>query len=658
MSLAQTTLVIVSMVWMIRAVSSRVWLHGIGTWKPSWRDALLGGAVAGLLWLNYVRTIDPSVRWPTDILIATHTIQAANSTIAMPQYIEFLLLVAAVAVSFVFTGYFVCRVTGFLVRPFAAVDMGVSYFVGMAAFLSLDVGAAVLSRRARASAVTIVILFAAVSAYTMRRWVDWHGVKAWMASRGRVMLWGAPFIVGALCLLHFVVATRAGLTYDEFAQQIAVSDRLPLFERHFGQSLLASVGLMAFGTGETPFAFAKILINDWLYASQIAFVFLLFRFLSDLSVSRMGAVAGVFILMLGNSALSLLPYIMYDHDYPLMLNIYADSIFGIAASLIIVAYLFQHRQPKNVIARDRSWADAGFVVPALFMFAFNYTAELDAVIVFVVFGVLAAVNARARTWPWARLATLVAVCAIATLVGAGGGGLFSTRISGESGPRTSSAAARQASGAQITLVEPRWWYLPYKIVGLETGYGNLPEPNLLLRARNADPYLEKIASYSQSTNESLIGAFDRDRTWAAYEHLVYLAELRVGRLVQALWFPLSGVVGLGVLLRTRLADPGSGDADIETLRLFWLITATVFGGSVAFVFFANTAGGNAVFWKWALTRLLEPGLCLATIAIVVALDRVTLAFETPRRRYLTLLAVALVMSCGPLYRILCFDLRA
>src|SRR4029077_2715394 len=96
-------------------------------------------------------------------------------------------------------------------------------------------------------------------------------------------------------------------------------------------------------------------------------------------VSTPGATVGVVMLMLGNSALSMLPYIMYDHDYPLIMNVYTDSVFGIAGVLIIVLYLLRIVDRRDGIAC--SWRPATLVVPAVIMAAFNYTAELNALII-------------------------------------------------------------------------------------------------------------------------------------------------------------------------------------------------------------------------------------------------------------------------------------
>ena len=653
----------VSTLWVVRAAGCLAQVGSSADAKRPSLDAALGVAVAALVWWLYVLATDPTIVTLPDLLQGRHYVRAGGAMVPMTKYFGLLALVAAIGCSFVLAGHFVCRATRFwTVDRFAGADGGVYYFVGMATFLATYLVAAVFTHHTRLPALVIAVAFAAMSAYTVLRFRLWRDAKDWIVSNGRTILVLAPLVVATLCLLQFVVTTRRGPNYEEFAHFIVTENRLPLLNRHFGQSLLASVGLMAVGNGTVPYANALVLINNWLYVSHVGLMLLLFRFLRELSVSRAGAASGVVMLMVGNSALSLLPFIVYDHDYPLLLNIYTDSVFGIGGYLTILLYLL-HIHEKDDDTEHRRWFDTGSLVPAAIMLAFNCTAELNAVMVFLAFGVFIVVNVWRRTWTWTlrRMAPLAAVCGLATLIGAQGGGMYSSRFVSDARKQASPFFERDSAGARLSLANASWWYLPHKILGFETGYGNLPLPNVLVEhAHFTDVNAEGVAAYSESANVNLIDEFYRDTPrWSSYKNLIYLVEMRMLHLIQALWFPLCGVVGLGVLLTTestRPIPPHRADGDLDRLRLFWLVSAVSFGTSVAFVFFANTEGGNGVFWKWALTRVLEPGLCLATLAIVVALDRITLAFDSPSRRRNTWIAVVLLMSFGPLYRIFCFDL--
>jgi hypothetical protein len=650
-----------SVVWMIRVGRHALNLDSTWETRAPRVDLALSVGVGVLLWWSYVYATDPAILTRGDLL-RTYNIYAGGGTVLAERYVAFLLFVSGLAVLFAFTGHAICRATGFLDADAAdviePVDLGVHYFVGMATYLSLLVLLTRITKHAFLSATAIAIVFAAISARTLGARAFWTHLRAGgaqVAARTALLL---PAIVGALCLLQWIITKRAGPSYELFAAFIADTDRLPLINRHFGQSLLASLGLMVFGTDGRPSAVGKVLVNNWLYVSQIAFVLVLFRLLRQLSLSRGAAAIGVIILMLGGSALSLLPYIMYDHDYPLIMNIYADSVFGIAGFVIVVMYLL-HPGSSDEDASGPLWGPADFVVPAVIMMAFNYTAELDALVVFLVLSAFAVVNIFRRQVRWPRLAIIAVVWALVAIAGARGGGAFSAGFASENGKQNSPFFEAQSDRARMSVWQPEWWYLPYLIVNFDNGFGNLPVPSLLLsRGPAKNPADEAVESYSNSSNGKLIERFSQNKAmWSSYSNLIYIAELRTLETLRALWFPLIGVAGLGVYLRTStspLTRTGT-PLDTATLQLFWIIAATAFGSGVAIVFFTNAVGGNGVYWKWALTRFMEPGMCLATVALVVALDRTTQVWQSPMRRRAAWLGVTLLMSFGTLYRILCFD---
>jgi hypothetical protein len=202
----------------------------------------------------------------------------------------------------------------------------------------------------------------------------------------------------------------------------------------------------------------------------------------------------------------------------------------------------------------------------------------------------------------------------------------------------------------MSIRHPSWWYVPSIIPGFGTGFGNVPVPTVLLTQSAADPAVVASMSVYDSVNAKLIRRFQQDKSnsWFKYINLIYLMEFRTVQTVQALWFPLMGVLGLSLLMRqSTIPRP-----EFNKLRLFWIATLTAFTAGLAIVCFTNAIGGNALFWKWALTRAFEPGLCFATVGFVVTMDRLTLQFKSSNRRHLTWLALALFMSFGTFFRII------
>jgi hypothetical protein len=354
--------------------------------------------------------------------------------------------------------------------------------------------------------------------------------------------------------------------------------------------------------------------------------------------------------MLGNSALSLLPHIVYDHDYPLIMNIYADSLFGIAGCLIIVLFVLRLWTDGGSDAAPR-WI-ATLTVPGLFMFAFNYTAELDALIMVATVAAVAVFNMFSPALlRWRAIAT-TAVFALAALAGAFGGGALAGRVAGGTATDTVRGPfwEQDASSARMSVKQPAWWYVPFIIPGFSTGFGNLPVPTAILSpAGAADPADMATRAISDSVNARLIDRFHHDtsKSWFRYINLMYLVELRSVQAVQVLWWPLLGVAGLGVLVARGLVPAASS----ARLRPFWFMAASSFAIGLAVVFFANAVGGNALFWKWALTRAFEPGLCLATVSFVLLVDCLTSRLGMPTAQRWIWSALVAFMSFPTLVRI-------
>jgi hypothetical protein len=206
----------------------------------------------------------------------------------------------------------------------------------------------------------------------------------------------------------------------------------------------------------------------------------------------------------------------------------------------------------------------------------------------------------------------------------------------------------QASAASLSIASARWWYLPVIVPGLPMGFGNFPFPAMLGAPGDVGPTNPRVLD--DAVNERLIEHFrGAPETAFRYRFAIYAFETRLFQMVQAIWFPLAGVVLLGFGLMTRW--PAQDGASGRTLRVLWVSAATALPAAGAFVFFANSKGGNALLWKWALTRALEPGLCLATVAFVLVADRVLLRIESPRARMAAWCALIALMSFGTLFRV-------
>lgn len=606
---------------------------------------------------TYLRTTQPAVLGG-----AGHLAQMAAGGGVIPtlHYALLMFIACAMAASFVLAGHMVCQRTGFLnTRNLSSGDLGVFYFVGMSVFLSVYSALAMISGRAGMSVWVMVVLLVAASVYSCRRQRVFQRSVAFITGNARSIAVISPLAVAVLCTLHYLVTMRGGMGtgwfYDDLGRYVVTLNKVPLVNRHYGQSLLSSVGLFVVGVGSDRSTYPQVALDAWLFLSQIALAFVFHRFLREMGVSRLGCWIGAAILMTGNTALSLLPHIVYDHDYPYVMNLYTDSLFGIAGWLMVVMYLIQRCRHAG---RDVQMTALGrsLIVPALIVFTFNATAELNILVVLLLVAVLMAVNLFRRVtrfWiPYGELTVMLLVFSAVAVAGAFQGGVFAGRV--VSAERRAGSPFWEldadTKSSRMSLADPRWWYLPYIVLGLPTGFGNQLVPQALMSdpgSPAAAATLESPASpnVAISANERILDRIGGAATPPIYKFVdaAELFELRATQTLRVIWFPVFGLVALGVLVAR---SSGAG-----LLRAFWCIAAVSFIAGVAGAVFTNSVGGDAFYWKWALTRLSEPGMCLAMVAFVVVADR----FASTRRSRLAQYAfwggLASFMAFGTFLRI-------
>ena len=622
----------------------------LGAWLPAACAAATAVGTVAYLWL-------------TQPLLATGAgplgrMLAAGGNLDTVQYLQLAIIALLVSVTFVLAGYRLCRLThlpGF--QSLSWPDLGVYYYAGMALFLVIGSAIAMLSGSARGSLFAVIAALVAASAHTIWREHLLSRTTRSIASHARMIALWSPVAAAVLCLVHYVITQRGGggtgWFYADLATHVATVNTVPLVNRHYGQSLLASLGLSIVGVGGDRFTYPQVALDTWLFLSQVALALVFYRVLAALGVGGRGRWAGTFILMFGGTALSFVPHIVYDHDYPFVFNLYTDSLFGIAGWLIIILFLIDRARPAP--AARRPMALASLAVPALIVATFNATAELNILIVLLVVAsvlVLNVVAARAdRRIPATEVAVLLVAFAVAAASGSLQGGVFAGRTTSAARAAASPfwESTANADSARVSISDSRWWYLPHVVLGVPTGFGNLPAPAAMMPGPPRQrPNLENPALLDSagSANARLLERFQGLTKPAVYDFADpwYLVELRVSQAVRVLWFPLLGLSVLGWLSAAGAVSAVAG--------FFWRVATVSFALGVGGVVLANSPGGDAFYWKWALTRVLEPGLCLAMIALIVAADHVVSRRQSPAAQRLLWGALALLMTASTLLRIL------
>ncbi|MFC1566337.1 LamG-like jellyroll fold domain-containing protein [bacterium] len=123
---------------------------------------------------------------------------------------------------------------------------------------------------------------------------------------------------------------------------IVESNRIPILGQSFGQSILSSIPLF-FGI-KTPF----LNLTIWLIFSISFLIFLSYGVLRYFKLNIFSAILGVFVLMVGNTALTLGHILVLDSMNPLAFNGYTDSIFAIGSFFFFLFWIKSCFSEKNI----------------------------------------------------------------------------------------------------------------------------------------------------------------------------------------------------------------------------------------------------------------------------------------------------------------------
>jgi hypothetical protein len=339
-------------------------------------------------------------------------------------------------------------------------------------------------------------------------------------------------------------------------------------------------------------------------------------------------------------------------------------LFGLAGFAILACHLMSRAgAPEGTREPKTAWWRT-LIPSALILMAFSYTAELNIVLFLVVVVLLLALkpfDERTRLHiPIRDLVAMLVISLCAITAGGAQGGIFASRFARAAQKENTPFFERGAAAASLSPVHARWWYLPAVSPGIQMGAGNLPLPAFYLAESTLQG--DQLIAWTLSTPmnvplmEKVLGASSEGKF--KYAYAIYLGELRVFQTLRLVWFPFVGLVVLGTLVVAvpRVLAPTIGESGrvLAPLRVFCALASASFAVGLLVVFFTNSVGGNGLYWKWALTRFFEPGLCLGMLAFALVLDRLLSLVSKPVPRYIVWLGFAGAMSFGTLFRILAY----
>lgn len=470
--------------------------------------------------------------------------------------------------------------------------------------------------------------------------------KTWHSFLGiylKILLWTSIISCIALFLLHIIAKARGGPIYPELAEYIASSNSLPLLNRHDGQSILAAIILSGFN--KVNIDMARMAVNLWLPLSQAFLVLIIYSLTEKLFATKIPRLLVCIIAFAGNCALSLLPYIPSDHDFPLAFNIYADSIIGIGISIVIIKVFFWLLYANPLWKRDIILS--AFTLYFLFT-ALNLTAELNILVIAFSLMVTLAVScffSGTKITSLACLILLLTITAAAALSSFYTGGIlmpkeYTSTIKSSNAALFSDSNANTAVN-KIKATNINQWYLPYVIPGLFNDFGN------------HESLLDRFIIGTKAYNEVVIDLRDKKLTSSTLPRYLYLAELRIGTIIKILFWPLLASIGCVWLLLNKDCN-NKISVDTESSLLYTkpgiIFALASFMVSLS-VILLNSYPGNSLYWKWALTRLNEVGIFLMMVYVGIFVTKLQNLISIRWARTCYWIILTILFSSGVIVRL-------
>lgn len=477
----------------------------------------------------------------------------------------------------------------------------------------------------------------------------WH---IFLMSAARVIF--VVFMIGfsALLLLNIIAKSRGGPIYSELTDYILTMNSLPLLNRHHAQSILAATILRVFDKQDMQLA--KMGVNLWLPISQAFLLLIIYSLIANTTTKMINRLIVCIVAFAGNCALSLLPQIPIDHDFPLIFNVYVDSIVGLGISIMIVTmsvYLLNKPQIKT-------WLFL-FTTGLLYLLftTLNLTSELNIFVIAV--SLLSAflmnlwLQKNIRVF-FIRSAIFFVTITLALMSSQFMGGIFMPKDLVSVMDSTNAALFddhnANTSMGKIYASKPAQWYLPFLTPGFNKDFGNY------------ESILDAEIVSKRSLNQVFMNMGENYLTTSKLARIVYLIEMRVTTVIKILFWPILACIGcLYLLVRSRqnisvgLTKSGNiyGSSSILNTKegMSFSVTSFLIGLSVIFV---NSYPGDAFYWKWALTRLNELGIFLMMIYVGIFLMYFHSKIKTHWLRILLLIGFISLFISGVMIRLLAY----
>jgi hypothetical protein len=305
--------------------------------------------------------------------------------------------------------------------------------------------------------------------------------------------------------------------------------------------------------------------------------------------------------------------VLYDHDFPYVFNLYADSLIALAGFAIFLLTFSTNLQLWQRVA-------CSIVLAA----SWTSTAELTILVALLVLGswLVASFVPILRTVPprGPLLAGGLAIVVGAVIGSIHGGAFLPAKMRaptpGQIGAVVLPEGVNKSMG--LSLFSPGSYYLPVVVPGIWLDFGNFPFETMTVgAARMFDKPLYNSLVYKR---------YQSDAEFVGFSRLIALVETRIIDAARYLFFPLLGAgtvlaAYIGTLRIKRGTIPSEAQKEADDLGMLAIPIFASFCVVEIFLVIGNMGDAGSLYWKWGLTRVSEPGIALAMFAFLLVFTR-------------------------------------
>ncbi len=375
--------------------------------------------------------------------------------------------------------------------------------------------------------------------------------------------------------------------YSNLALFIANNNRIPVVGQNFEQSLLASIPAF-FGFSRPALALCL-----WLCICQGALAIFCHGALRFFGLTNARSIVGTVIVLFGQVSLSAANLIVVDSNSPVTLMGYSDAVRSVASYVIFLAVLYSMRMGCH------RWGAYGVVLMFWFGWGASGPQNIFLALTMILVSILRNTWIKAATKP--LLVTLVLGIVTTAAIRPLGGFLTPAQLR-ETLPVP--GVLNEWSGPTrpgAFIIRPQIPFFAFDSYGPN---GLLASPEFNLKERRGFP--------------------------ATIRYWIFLAENQLWLGLRVIFFALLGLVALGT---------SQNKDKFESALCFFSVLTFIAGAALVYPFLID-----GMRWSWS--RLMIPGYALAMFCLVVYWNRLSMKWPHRNRRLGWVLA-CLVLCFGP-----------